>query len=104
MIKVFVSKEEIKISGHSDYAELGKDIVCSAVSSIFITSVNAILRIDSDSVVYEHKEDIKNDNNDYSLIKIRKHDRITTILIDNMLDLLKELSIKYPNDIIIKER
>ena len=103
MIKVVVSKEKIKISGHSDYEELGKDIVCSAASSIFTTTVNAVLKFDKDSISYEHKEDIKDDNNDYSMIKILKDDRITNILIDNMIDLLKDLSKQYPKDIIVKE-
>ena len=104
MIKVEVSKNQIKISGHSDYEEFGKDIVCSAASSIFITTVNAIMKINNDSIQYEHKEDINNDNNDYSLINILKHNQVTDKLILNMIDLLKELSMKYPKDIIVKER
>lgn len=104
MIKVYVSKDEVKICGHSDYEEIGKDIVCSAASSIFITTVNAILKFDNNSISYEHNEDIKNDSNDFSLIKIRKHDEITEKLVNNMVDLLKELSRKYPKDINVKER
>ena len=103
MIKVVVSKDKIKIDGHSSYGEFGKDIVCSAASSIFITTVNAILRFDENSIAYERSEDIKNDNNDYSMIQILKHDRITSELINNMIDLLKDLSKQYPKDIIVKE-
>ena len=104
MIKVLVSKEEIKIIGHSDYNLTGEDIVCSSASSIFITTVNAILSFDKKALDYKHYEDLKDDNNDYSLIKIYKHDEITNKLIDNMLDLFQELSQKYPKDIIVKEK
>ena len=44
MIKVYLSKDKVKISGHSDYAQKGYDIVCSSASSIFITTVNAIIK------------------------------------------------------------
>lgn len=33
---------EFKISGHADYDEPGKDIVCSAVSAASIGTINAI--------------------------------------------------------------
>ncbi|MCK9198395.1 MAG: ribosomal-processing cysteine protease Prp [Bacilli bacterium] len=33
---------EITVSGHSDYAEYGKDIVCAGVSAISVGSLNAI--------------------------------------------------------------
>ena len=45
MIKVLRSKKNISITGHAMYDDFGKDIVCSAVSSIVITSLNGILSI-----------------------------------------------------------
>jgi len=104
MIKVFVSKEEIKIMGHSDYSMTQEDIVCSSASSIFITTVNAIWRFNEKAIIYKHYEDKNDDSLDYSLIIINDYDEITTKLLDNMIDLLKELSKKYPKDIIVKER
>ena len=46
MIKVKLIKDsnkvkEITIKGHALYDDFGKDIVCAAVSSTVITSVNA---------------------------------------------------------------
>ena len=57
MIKVNIKTvndkiESIKISGHAMYDVHGKDIVCSAVSSITITTVNAILKLDSKAIDY----------------------------------------------------
>ena len=43
MILVSKKGSNISISGHALYNDFGKDIVCSAVSSIVITTVNGIL-------------------------------------------------------------
>ena len=48
MIKVKLTKnnnyyKRIIITGHANYDDFGKDIVCAAASSIFITTVNSIL-------------------------------------------------------------
>ena len=55
MIKVKVLKEndfykEIIITGHANYDSYGKDIVCSSVSSIVVTTVNAIISLDKDAM------------------------------------------------------
>lgn len=95
MIKISIKKEndkikKINITGHALYDSYGKDIVCSSVSSIVITTVNAILRIDSDAIKY--------DENVFS-IDILKDNQIIDILIDNMLSLLKELEHDYPKNV-----
>lgn len=96
MIKVFVSKEKIEIHGHSGYDIVGKDIVCSAVSSIVTTTINGILSINNDALKYSYK-------NDVMTIEIIKRDNVCDKLIINMLDLLKDLSKNYPKNIIVKE-
>ena len=57
MIKVSIVKEnskykKISILGHAMYDDYGKDIVCSACSSIVITTVNGILALNKDSLSY----------------------------------------------------
>ena len=96
MIKVFVSKEKIELHGHSGYDIVGKDIVCSAVSSIVTTTINGILSINSDALKYSYK-------NDVMTIEILNRDNVTDKLINNMIDLLKDLSRDYPKNIIVKE-
>ena len=96
MILVKVLKEEIEINGHALYDDYGKDIVCSAVSSIVTTTVNGIISIDSDAILYQV-------SNGRIVIKIKKDDDVTTRLINNMIDLLKKLSSDYPNNIKIEE-
>ena len=96
MIKVYVSNEKIEIHGHSGYDVVGKDIVCSAVSSIVTTTINGILSINNDALKYSY-------NNDIMTIEIINRDDITDKLINNMIDLLKDLSKDYPKNIIVKE-
>ena len=96
MIKVYVSKDKIELHGHSGYDIVGKDIVCSAVSSIVTTTINGILSIDNKALKYSYK-------NDVMTIEIIKRDNVCDKLINNMLDLLKDLSKNYPKNINIKE-
>ena len=88
MIKISVKNDQIIISGHSGYSVSGSDIVCSSVSSIAITTINAILRADENSITYK-----KDDG--YLEINIVKHTGVVDLLIENMIDLLSELEIKY---------
>ena len=92
MIKVKIKKnnnliDTITISGHAKYSTYGKDIVCSSVSSIVTATINAILRLEENSISYI-------DNNDLT-IKILNHNKIVDTLIDNMLSLLCELEKDY---------
>ncbi len=91
MIKVVVSKEKIDILGHAMYAEFGKDIVCAAVSSTVITTVNAILSFGNTIQYKETKDGLS--------IQILKKDHITKTLLDNMIKLLQELEENYEENI-----
>ena len=97
MIKVLKEKDKIEITGHSNYDTLGKDIVCSAVSSIVTTTINGIISIDEKAISYSYK-------NDKMTITNIKNDEITNKLLNNMIDLLKSLAKDYPKNIIVKER
>ncbi len=96
MIKVYREQNKIIIKGHADYDDYGKDIVCASVSSIVITTVNAILEIDRDAVIYKEEKDILT-------IELLKQDEIIIKLINNMINLLKELSNNYPKNIKVRE-
>ena len=100
MISVKVVKEnkkykKVTILGHALYDDYGKDIVCSACSSIVITTVNGILALDKGSLSYlVSKLGMK--------IEIKNDDQTTQILIKNMISLLKELEGNYPDNIEVK--
>ncbi len=96
MIKIEFSKNEITISGHANYNNYGNDIVCASVSSIIYTTINGILNINNKAIDYEDNELLK--------INILSDDEITKKLINNMLELLKDLAKQYPKNIIVKEK
>ena len=55
MIKVNVTNnnglvEKISIKGHAMYDDYGKDIVCASVSTMVITTVNAISRFEQNDI------------------------------------------------------
>ena len=96
MIKVSIEKEKetinkIVMSGHAKYADYGKDIVCSAASSILITTVNAILKINEKAITVKEDDDV--------VLNVINHDDVTDKLINNMIDLLEELESQYKKNI-----
>lgn len=82
----------IKIKGHAEYAEEGFDIVCASVSSIAITTVNAIIRIDDKAIIYSEEDGLLE-------IGILKYNEVINILIENMISMFEELEKQY-NDYI----
>ena len=100
MINVKIEKENAKykkvtILGHAMYDDYGKDIVCAAASSIATTTVNGILALNKNSLSYMvSKKGLS--------IDIKNTDETTQILIGNMVSLLKELEVNYPENIEVK--
>ena len=92
MIKIKVTEKNISILGHANYDDYGKDIICAAVSSIVICSIEAISQFDINAV------EIKQTKDKLEII-INKTDDTTQKLITNMLNCLKELEKKYPKNI-----
>ena len=101
MLKLKIHKtnnkiDKINLIGHADYADYGKDIVCSSASSILITTVNAIMTFDKTYITYEEKK-----NN--FILKINKNNEIVDNLMNNMINMFKELERDYPKNIKIEE-
>ena len=99
MIKVSVNNindkiNELVIKGHAGYDVIGKDIVCAAVSSMAITTVNNIIALE-DSVYYEEES---------GLLKIRVNEitDVNSKLLNNLVRMLKELEGQYPKNIEIR--
>ena len=99
MIKVNVKRQnnkvyEIVIKGHAEYDDYGKDIVCAAVSSIAITTVNGIISLD-ESIDYE-------ENSGLLKIRVLKDTEINEKLLNNLVNMLSELVVQYPKNIEIR--
>ncbi len=100
MICVKVKSEDnrvtsVSILGHAMYEDYGKDIVCSAVSAIVITTVNGIYRVNNQYLSVEQKKD-------GLILSIHHEDDVLDQFILNMLDLLTQLSHDYPKNVEIK--
>ena len=95
MIKVIKENNKIMISGHANHNEYGKDIVCASVSSIIYTTLNAIKCLKDNTIEVKDNETME--------ITYVENDEITNKLINNMMDLLKDLSKDYPKNISVKE-
>ncbi len=98
MIKVNIigKNDKIEILGHAMYDDFGKDIVCAGVSSIVTTSVNAILTFDNSYIEYLMKDD------SFTII-VNTHNEIVDNLINNMINMLKEIEVNYPKNIKIRK-
>ena len=83
-----------EFSGHSDYAESGFDIVCSAVSSAAYLTANNITDI------YGIKADVTVSDGQMKLTA-EKSDN-TNRLIDGLYRHTLQLAEQYPNDIKVK--
>lgn len=92
MIKVKYTDKMITITGHAKFAEIGKDIVCASASSIITTSVNNMLALDKESIVYS-------DNGKQIVIEMVKDNQYVTIIFNNLIDLLKDLASDYHKNI-----
>ena len=92
MIKIKVMNGIISVLGHAEYDDIGKDIVCSAVSSIVLCSVEAIALFDQNAV------DVKEYQDRLDII-INKNDDITNKLVKNIF--AKGLKFAYRCAIII---
>ncbi len=95
MIKINYQNKIIIVTGHANYDDYGKDIVCASASSIIYTTINGILSINAKALLIEDQKDLK--------ITILSEDKITLKLIDSMFSLLEELVKQYPNNIKISK-
>lgn len=96
MVQIQVKRSDkidcVTIKGHAGYGVRGTDIVCASVSSILITTVNAILRVDQNSIQVDQ-------NHAYVKVTILKHEEMVDLLIENMIALLEELQMDYKKNV-----
>ena len=97
MIKIKVSYDgdyikDFKVTGHANYDEYGKDIVCSSVSSIVITSINMALKLRDNSVDANSSEGLID-------AKVLVKDETVNKVFTNMIDMLEELQKDYKENI-----
>ena len=90
---------EIDVRGHSGYDTIGKDIVCSSVSTAMIITINLLER-------FNFKFDFSS-NNKIPMMNLKvtqcddKYNNIVIIL-DNLVSCLEDVSKQYNKFLIIK--
>lgn len=100
MIKVKLTKsnnivDKIIITGHANYADYGKDIVCAAVSSTVITTVNILLSLDDKSINYSQNSDL--------VIEVLKNSDTVSKIINVLISNLSQLEKAYPKNLKLEE-
>ena len=88
--------KELKIEGHAEYGENGKDLVCAGVSSIGVGLLNAL---------DEKQKDVEL-NMDDALIKIKvnnMNDSEIQLMLYVAITQLKTINERYPNYIRIEK-
>ena len=98
-VKIHGNNDQIDIEGHAMYDDLGKDIVCAGVSSIVTTSINAILSFNENYLSYRQDKSAY----DKFIIEIKEHNEIVDKLINNMIEMLKDVEEDYPKNIKIRK-
>jgi len=87
---------EITVSGHSGYDTIGKDIVCSSVSSSLILTVNLLEKLNSDF------EFISDESIPMMKVKLENYKDIEEKILDNLIDCLKSVSSQYSKYLKVK--
>ena len=95
-VKVYSDNKKIKgieVSGHSGYEDLGKDIVCSSVSTAMILTINLLEKLNV-NFKYESKEEIPLISLDINSFDDSNEQLVQTIL-ENLVENLNEVSKNY---------
>lgn len=91
-VNIYGKNDKIELIGHAMFDKYGKDIVCAGVSSVVTTTINAILTFDKNYIYYLTDKD-------RLVIEINIHNEIVDNLINNMIDMLRDIEEDYPNNI-----
>ena len=102
MIKVVIEKNNSKIvslevSGHSNYDEKGRDIVCAGVSAIVVGGINALINENKKAIEYECKEG-------YAKVLVKNIDSNIEMILDVISTQLYTVEESYPKFIKIIEK
>ena len=95
-VKVYSDNKRIigiEVSGHSGYEEVGKDIVCSSVSTAMILSINLLEKFNAD-IKYVSDEKIPLISLDILSFDDSTEQIVQTILV-NLVENLNEVSKNY---------
>jgi uncharacterized protein YsxB (DUF464 family) len=88
----------ITVSGHSGYDEIGKDIVCSAVSTAMYISIGLLEKLNTN-----HRF-TSDDKMPIMKLEIESSQEITNTILENLVETLKGISNDYSKYLKINEK
>lgn len=97
MIEITKLIDGIKIKGHAQYAEPGKDIVCSAVSVLTQTLIQSVENLTADKIEYDMQPGKVH-------IKFWCLSDQSKVLIDAFFIGVKGIAEAYPDNVKLTER
>ena len=97
MIIVEQSKDNITIKGHANYAPIGQDIVCSAVSVLVQTLIQSVEELTADKIEYSMQPGTVD-------IKFWCLSEQLKVLIDAFFIGIKGIAEAYPDNVKLTER
>lgn len=88
---------KVEVSGHSNFDQVGKDIVCAGISAIIFGTLNALDNLVSQQEVKIVEPETK------VIIEVLKPSDNNQMILQTMFWQLKTISNQYRKNIIIKE-
>lgn len=92
MIKVYKTSNYIVLLGHANYAPIGQDIICSAISILTQNLIQSIETLTNDTITYDMKPGevhiYYEDLSDYA-----------QILVDSFFVGIQSIADEYPNNV-----
>ncbi len=101
MIKISIFEinkkvDSIEISGHANYADYGKDIVCAGISSLIYACINSLNNVNKKEIIL--KEGFVKINN------IKEFDLHDQVVIEVLINGFEQMSLEYPKNISIERK
>ena len=98
-VTVDMSKHEVTVSGHAQYAEEGKDIVCAAVSILFYTLVET-LEAGHDMLSHKNvKKTIKKGESCVSCKPLKAYEANINLIFFTIMNGIQLLADDYPENV-----
>ncbi len=97
VVKVKEAIKEIEVNGHSGYDELGKDIVCSAVSTAMFMTVGLLEKFES-KIKFS-----ANEKKPLMKLEILENNKSTDLVLLNLVDTIEGIVYDYSDYVKIRE-
>lgn len=97
MIKISRRESGIRISGHANYAEAGKDIVCAGVSALVQNLIQSIEELTQDKIQYSMSPGRVD-------IKFRDLSEQAQLLVDSFFVGVRLIADEYPENVAILKK